>query len=72
MPKPFARVAIAFGEPRVVPSARKGDGKGGDEGNSDSGEARSVARRETKKAIDEVTRLASEAVGRSLPDLYPD
>lgn len=60
VPKPFARVAVAFGDPRVVPSAENGT--------SDSGEARTVARHETKEAIDEMTRLASEAVGRSFPD----
>lgn len=60
VPKPFARVSVAFGEPRVVPS--KGDGDG------DSGAARAVARHETKEAIDEMTRLASAAVGRSFPN----
>ena len=62
VPKPFARVAVAFGDPRIVPPATD---------DCDSGEARAIARHETKEAIDEMTRLASEAVGQSFPDHRP-
>ena len=55
VPKPFARIAVAFGEPRVVTS------------NSNAETARSNARGQTKESIDRMTRLASEAVGLTFP-----
>lgn len=55
IPKPFARVAVAYGEPRVVPAESEGK------------EPRAAARRYIKEAMDEMTRMASDAVGAEFP-----